>query len=229
MKRLAAASLLVSCSCTGQDTGVPLDGERLEILTADANTIVADYYPASEPGRPAVLLVPRYVRSDFPLDLIQALQSHDWSVLTYDPRGTGESSGPLWSGFSIEGLQDLAAISDVLEADGVTDLAVVSDYRNEGFVNAYAYQAHTLQESLIPVAIGYISPNITAAQYLVQLDLIPAIPSLLVNSETPEEFMELDPGSWVFIDYQESGWPLFEYAPQLAEDLDAFFVQELSH
>ena len=222
----------MSCSCSGADTGETLDGERLEILTADGYTIVADYYPASEPGRPAVLLVPKVVRSDFPLGFIDLLHSHDWAVLTYDPGGSGESSGPSWSGHRAEGLPELAAISDVLEGDGVTDLAVVSDFSNEALVNAYAYQANTLQESLMPAAVGYISPSFSGSQslvgFVVQLDLFPDLPRLFVNADTPEYFMEIDPGCWEYVDYPEDGWPLFEYAPQLAEDLDAFFVQELT-
>lgn len=233
MNRFAAAvSLLLSCSCIEQDTSETLDGERVEVLTQAGYNIVADYYPASEPGRPAVLLVPRNVRSDFPLDFIETLHSHDWSVITYDPGGSGESSGPLWSGHGAEGLPELGAISDLLKADGVTDLAVVSDFSNEALVNAYAYQAHTLQESLMPTAVGYISPSFSGSQslvgFVVQLDLFPDLPRLFANADTPEYFMEIDPGCWEFVDYPEDGWPLFEYAPQLAEDLDAFFVKELT-
>ncbi len=242
--RIALAALALTAaasSCDGDDdtTGdddtswTPPDGGVITLTTRDGVTLEADYYPAAAAGAPGVVLLhmnPMYNdRTNWPPEFIGLLRARDWAVLAVDRRGTGGSGGDPEEAFQGEkGRWDVEACAARLRDDGYGDLAIVG--ASNGTTSMLDYAVWAPEESLPePVTMVYMTGG-TYTEYNTEMERAPAVPALFTYSTEEATWSELqrdlDPGSWVFSEYPGAGHgtQMFEGAPEIAGDIDAFLA-----
>jgi pimeloyl-ACP methyl ester carboxylesterase len=150
-------------SDTDTDTAPPVlpDPVVVTVTTRDSVDLVADYYAASGPGRPGVVLLhmipPSNDRSSWPVDFVTRLQAHDWGVVVVDRRGAGDSGGVAVDAYTGEwGRYDVEACVLQLVADGATEIVLIG--ASNGTTSALDYAAWAAGEGLpVPAALGFMT------------------------------------------------------------------------
>ncbi len=220
------ALILALSACTRD----PSPG-AIALRTRDGVTLAADYYPASSPGRPAVLLLhmipPSNDRTNWPADFIEALRSRDWSVLAVDRRGAGDSGGDPEDAYTGEsGRYDVEACTKRLAGDGASSLAIIG--ASNGTTSMIDYAAWAPGEGLMaPAALGYMTGG-TYTENQTPVESVPAVPAIFTYSSAEAawsvEQQPLDPGTWSFREYPrgDHGTRMFQAAPEVGADLLGF-------
>ena len=99
--------------------------EVVSLETSDGLTLQADYCPAGVDAAPVVLLLhmipPHHDRSNYPPELLAALQEAGFSVLNLDRRGAGKSEGVAKDAYTgPKGALDVAAARAFLREKELT-------------------------------------------------------------------------------------------------------------
>ncbi len=223
---------------TDTDTDVPPLPEPtvVTLTTRDDVQLVADYYAASGPDRPGVVLLhmipPSNDRSTWPVDFVEQLHAHDWGIVVVDRRGAGDSGGNAVDAYTGEwGRYDVEASVGQLTADGASSIALIG--ASNGTTSALDYAVWAGGEGLpVPVALGFMTGG-TYSEAQTAMEELPPIPSIFTYSTAEAAWsvdqQPLDPGSWCFEEYADGahGTAMFDAAPEVADDLDAFFASAL--
>ena len=234
--------LLIGCGDPSDgDTSAPgsdipwlaAGGGTVDIVTRDGLTLVADYYPAEQEGRPTVVLLhmnPVYFdRSDWPPDFIERLHAHDWTVVVPDRRGAGESEGEAEDAVMGDaGRYDVEAAVLLATEDGYGDPLIIG--ASNGTTSMIDYAVWAEGEGLPPpVGLGFMTggvytENQTSMEEVVALGL----PAIFTYSAAERGWSvdQQDRGvsDWSFLEYPEGdhGVKMFDAAPEVADDLDAW-------
>lgn len=234
--RLPALLLLLplTVACKGDPEG---PGEIASLQTRDGVSLEADHLAAGV-GRPAVLLLhmipPNWDRTSWPEDFLQALHARDWHVLALDRRGAGASGGEAVDAYEGEaGRYDVEAAFDFLAAEGATDIAILG--ASNGTTSMVDYSVWAASEGLPePAATAFLTGGTYTENQTEMADFAAkAIPSAFAFSTAEREWSvaqeALDPGSWTFLEYPEGahGTQMFEAAPEVSGDLEAWFAEQL--
>ena len=130
---LRAAGLVLGCVAALAATAAPAQARDGSITSFDGTKIAYHFYPqpdlASGQQAPTLMNGPGYssggaAESD---DTVQAAQEHGYNVLTWDPRGFGQSGGqvevdsPMFEGRDAQALIDLIAKQPEAQLDGPGD------------------------------------------------------------------------------------------------------------
>ena len=214
----------------------PPDGGVIQLETRDGVMLEADYYPSQSEGATAFVLLHMYAvyydRTGWPLDFIETLTGHGWTVLVPDRRGAGNSEGDpeeSWNGE--KGKWDVEACVLRLQEDGYGALAVVG--ASNGTTSMVDYANWAEDEGLPePVLLGYMTGDAytIANSWVSNLSPVPAIFTYSTEeSAWSVSQMDLDPGTWAFHEYPDGahGTQMFTAAPEVADDLEAYFLQWL--
>jgi pimeloyl-ACP methyl ester carboxylesterase len=214
------------------DTDPPAAVE-VTVVTRDGVTLVADHYAAEGADRPGLVLLhmipPTWDRTSWPVGFVTRLQAHDWHVLVLDRRGAGESEGVASEAYDGEkGAWDVEAAVAFLKAQGAGDIALLG--ASNGTTSQIDYAVIADLEGLTePVAMGFMTGG-TYTEEQHEMPAVPPVPSVFTYSTAENEWslvqQTLNPGSWVFHEYADGahGTQMFDAAPQVADDLDAFYV-----
>jgi pimeloyl-ACP methyl ester carboxylesterase len=225
-------------SDTDTDTAPPVlpDPVVVTVTTRDSVDLVADYYAASGPGRPGVVLShmipPSNDRSSWPVDFVTRLQAHDWGVVVVDRRGAGDSGGVAVDAYTGEwGRYDVEACVLQLVADGATEIVLIG--ASNGTTSALDYAAWAAGEGLpVPAALGFMTGG-TYTETNTPMSALPSMPAVFTYSTAEAAWSvaqaPLDPGSWSMLEYADGahGTDMFGAAPEVSDDLDAFLVSVL--
>ncbi len=154
-------TLALLLACTPEDPWIPPVGGVVDLQTDDGITLRADYTPAANPSRPAVVLVhmipPNFDRTSWPEAFVQLLATEDWSVLAIDRRGAGESDGDAVDAYQGPlGRLDVAAAVGKLVADGAGDIVLIGASNGTTSVADYASDA-AAEGWTPPTATGFLS------------------------------------------------------------------------
>lgn len=234
---MVAWILLLACSGGDADSEVtpyvPPEQGEIALLTRDEVELVADLYPASDRGRPAIVLLhmvpPSWDRTSWPIEFVERLHAHDWHVLVLDRRGAGESGGVAEDAYIGEaGRYDVEAAALYLAAIEAGDLAILG--ASNGTTSMVDYAAWAPEEALPePVSLGFMTGGDYTENQTAMGD-VPSVPAVFTYSTEESEWslaqVALDPGTWVFHEYPDGdhGTKMFDAAPEVADDLDAFFA-----
>lgn len=254
MRRVLATLLPVALAtaCAGGttdtagDSGTPWvvpEGGVVELLTdegADSITLEADYYPVDAEGAPAVVLLHMtpdgpWNRTDWPTELIEAMNDAGYTVLNVDRRGAGGSEGVSGEAYiGPKGKFDVDAAVRRLVDDGYGDLALVG--ASNGTTSLLDYTNYAADEGLRgPVANLYLSPGTYTVNNSVFADT-PHPPSFFAYSDAekawPDEVAKPGaPDDWVFEEYFNGnhGTNMFGAAegPALQEAMLGFLGEHL--
>lgn len=220
----------------GTDTDEELDPSpegEVGFQTADGVDLVADWYPASAPDRPAVLLLhmipPNWDRSSWPDDFVSALRAEDWAVLVVDRRGAGDSGGTARDAYEGEGGQlDVDACVDFLGAEGAGGLAIVG--ASNGTTSMIDFVVGTGDGgALVPAALTFMTGGTyTEAQHDMGDVAAVGVPALFTFSTAERAWsvdqQAVDPGGWAFLEYADGdhGTEMFSAAPEVGGDIVGF-------
>ena len=207
---------------------------EVSLTTRDGVTLAADWYPSATEGQPVVVLLHMtpagpWNRTDWPVEFIETLNAHDWSVLAVDRRGAGESGGEGKDAYDGEaGRYDVEACVKYAADEGAGAVGLIG--ASNGTTSMIDYAAWSGGEGLPEaVALAYLSGGTYTENQTAMAD-VPQIPMFFgyPTSERswPENQKGLDPGSWQFHEYDGSahGTKLFADGTTVAADLDAFFA-----
>ena len=241
VRALLLAALLVGCEKTttplqGNPGVQPTAGSRVELVTLDDVTLVADAWVQSEPAPGVVFLhmTPRgpWTRADWPDTLMESLHQQGLSVIRLDRRGAGESGGEAVDAFEGPlGRNDVEAAVRYLTQAGMTELGVVG--ASNGSTSAIDYAAwaagagHPSVHALAMMSPGTYTENQTAVADLPELPVLVQYPA--TESDWPASIQASVPATWQFVEYEGSthGTQLFEAHDAVAAELDAFLVDTL--
>ncbi len=212
-------------------------GEVVVLETRDGVSLEGDYLSASA-GRPAVVLLhmkpPDWSRADWPSDFLSTLNDHDWHVLAIDRRGSGGSGGDAVDAYEGEaGRYDVEACVKHLSAEGATDIVIVA--ASNGTTSLVDYTVWASGEGLPEpeAAVFMTGGTYTENQTTMEAFAAEGIPSAFTFSTAEREWSveqeALDPGTWSFLEYPEGahGTKIFEASPEVADDVDAWLVEQL--
>jgi hypothetical protein len=242
---------LFSLACTSPDMGtspfesgdttealpwMPHSGGVVELVASDGTVLVGDYYPASEEGRPSMLLYGDFYgsRVTVPHSFIESFTSKGWNVLVMDWRSFGDSGGDEY-------------ISDAAYLD--MELAIgFLDYETHGPAPAifggicfwalmHAYKAETLDDRTQIAGFGMMPFTDNGACNILNPDQMPNVPTLfVVNSldDAEDPYVAAGRANWVFLTEFGAldGWarlddPSHEDSDALREAIFDFFVRVL--
>ena len=211
----------------------PTPSGEVALETADGVALVADWYPASRPDRPAVLLLhmipPSWDRSSWPGAFISALQAEDWAVLVVDRRGAGGSGGAARDAYEGPGGQrDVDACVEFLGAEGADALAIIG--ASNGTTSMVDFVVGTGDGgALVPAAIAFMTGGTyTENQHAMAEVAAIGVPAMFTYSTAERAWsvdqMPLDPGGWAFEEYAsgDHGTKMFDAAPEVGADLVGF-------
>ena len=208
------------------------EGGVITLETRDGVALVAKNYPAETEGRPAVVLLhmvpPSWDRSSWPTSFIGLLQAHDWSVLVVDRRGAGDSEGVATEAYEGEkGRYDVEACTKKLAEDGAGPLAIIG--ASNGTASALDYTLWARGEGLTePVALGFMTGGSYTEKQSAMSSLTDGPPAIFTFSTAERAWSVAQepggPSTWVFHEYAagDHGTKMFDAAPEVAADLDAF-------
>ena len=215
---------------------VPPDGGVIQLETRDGVLLEADYYPSAYAGAPSVVLLHMYAvyydRTGWPLDFIDTLNSHGWSVIVPDRRGAGNSEGdPEESWDGEKGKWDVEACTLRLQEDGYGDPAIIGASNGTTTMIDYAIWAPSegLPEA---VALGFM----TGGTYTIANNMVgdlPVLPAIFTYSTDEAAWSEGNiadnPGDWEFFEYPDGahGTDMFDAAPEVADDIEGFLSKWL--
>ena len=209
----------------------PERGDRIVELF-DGVRVPSRYEPASEPERPAIILLhgadPRSSRHEWPEEIIMDLVARDYTVLVPDVRGCGEAEGDAAALGTFVGIRDLRRYMEVVHEDGYGRTIVIAGTGSDGTMTGYAYRDDTGQEDLPLFAMGYLTSHVPR--------VVEGLATLREDSDRPVLFMypsnvgawaeskrQVGNPAWTFLRYPPGGinTDLFkEWAsPEAAEDL----------
>jgi pimeloyl-ACP methyl ester carboxylesterase len=239
---------LAACACSGveTDTVLPADTEEYDppsgevtLLTDDGVSLVADMVPASEPGRPSVILLHMnpvaFDRTDWPLDFIEQLNANDWNLLVPDRRGAGESGGEPQDAIEGEGGRlDVSACVQFL-ADETGEGPFVIAGASNGTTSMIDYATWAQADALPPPAgLVFFTGGTYTETNTAMVDL-PPLPSLFLYAADENEWSVAQqalapPDLWTFIEYAEGdhGTLLLSAAPESADDAEGFIGELLT-
>jgi pimeloyl-ACP methyl ester carboxylesterase len=201
--------------------------------TADGVDLVADWYPASQPDRPAVLLLhmipPSWDRTSWPEGFISALQAEDWAVLVVDRRGSGDSGGSARDAYEGQGgRHDVDACVDFLGGEGAGGLAIIG--ASNGTTSMIDFVVRTGDGgALVPSALTFMTGGTyTENQSSMEEVAAVGVPAMFTFSTEERAWSvaqePLDPGSWAFSEYGagDHGTKMFAAAPEVSADIVSF-------
>ena len=181
------------------------EGGEIELLREDGLRIVADYYPASQQGRPAVVLLHSYAiddnRGTWSPELIEAILAEDWALIVPDLRGYGESQGDAIQGY-FDPL-DIAACAERVLRNGYGPFAVLPSGNSGDQINPYAYRAATMGDIPQPAAIGYLGGG-RWNESVSSMETVPLLPTVFVETRDDgeawaEQYEGQNPDYWTFL------------------------------
>jgi pimeloyl-ACP methyl ester carboxylesterase len=244
---LLLAPILVLSACgdkdvddtSPQDTApdfVPPEGGVIQLEARDGVMLEADYYPSDHAGAPSIVLLHMYAvyydRSDWPLDFIELLGNHGWTVIVPDRRGAGNSEGdPEESWDGEKGKWDVEACTLKLQEDGYGPPAIIG--ASNGTTSMIDYAIWAPEEGLPePVALGFMTGGTytIANSFMSDLPVLPAIFTYsTAEASWSEGKMDDNPGDWEFFEYPngDHGTLMFEAAPEVAQDIEGFLLKWL--
>lgn len=225
---------------TDAETTAPTGGELPEptvetFTTRDGVDLVGDVY-AGDPGAPGVVLLhmipPAWDRASWPADFVSRLRSHGWWVVALDRRGAGDSGGAAVDAYEGEkGRYDLEAAALWLRDAGAGDLAVIG--ASNGTTTLLDYAIWAPGEGLPPVTVAGLMTGGTYTENNDDFDAMPDVPAIFTFS-TAERAWSVEqqaggPAAWEFVEYPtgDHGTLMFDAAPQVAADIDAFLAESL--
>lgn len=213
-----------ACGDKGSDSATPdgdgdLDsgwtspeGGVVHLQTRDGVTLEGDYYPASAPGRPGVVLLhmipPGNDRTNWPEAFIAELAAHDWAVINIDRRGAGNSEGDATDAYEGElGRYDTEAAVTRLTTDGYGPVGIMG--ASNGTTSMIDYAAWAPGEGLpVPAVLGFLTGG-TYTEAQTSMEEVVDLPCVFTyqTSENAwsEEQRALDPGDWEFHEYPGAG------------------------
>ena len=221
-------------ACKGSDE---LGGEVVSLTTRDDVALEADYFDASV-GRPGVILLhmkpPEWDRTNWPVDFVTGLNDHDWHLLALDRRGAGGSEGDPVEAYEGEfGRYDVEAAVDFLVAEGATSIGILAASNGTTSMVDYAVWASS-QGLPEPEATAFLTGgSYTENQTSMEAFAAEGIPSVFAFSTSERAWSvdqeALDPGAWTWLEYADGahGTAMFDAAPEVATDLDGWFVEQL--
>lgn len=217
----------------GEDTDDATPAGEVSFQTVDGVDLVADWYPASSPARPAVLLLhmvpPNWDRSSWPAAFISGLQDQDWAVLVVDRRGAGDSGGTARDAYEgAGGRHDVDACVDFLGGEGAGGLAIIG--ASNGTTSMVDFIVGTGDGgALVPSALGFMTGgSYTENQSAMEDVAAVGVPAMFTYSTAERGWsvdqMALDPGGWAFNEYEngDHGTEMFSAAPAVSADLVDF-------
>ena len=231
---LIIATLVAVAGCKKEEaSGV----EVVSNTTRDDVTLAAEYNGASA-GRPGIVLLhmipPQWSRHDWPDEFLEQLNAHDYHVLPIDRRGAGDSGGVAEDAYEGEaGRYDVEASVEFLIANGATEVGILA--ASNGTTSLVDYTVWASGEGLPePAAAAYLTGgSYTENQTDMEEVAARSVPSTFAFSTDEREWSveqeALDPGVWSWLEYPDGahGTRMFDAAPEVADDLDAFFVEQL--
>jgi pimeloyl-ACP methyl ester carboxylesterase len=230
--------LLTASACsTPQSPEETAEGaEAVTLTTRDDITLSGDHYPAAS-GSPGLVLLHMNPaagndRTNWPATFIDQLHAHDWHLLVIDRRGTGLSEGEAQDAFEGEkGRYDVEAAALYLQSSGAGSLVIVA--ASNGTTSLLDYALWAPGEGLPQPVVAALLTGGSYTENQNSFADFPAIPSLFSYASDEAEWsnaqQEANPGPWVFQEYADGahGTHLFEAAPSLGDDIEAFLVDSL--
>lgn len=224
MRMLVPALLMLGCTpeTTPPEQVDPIDGipavacgdaeSTHRFKTSDGVRLEADYWPATEPGSPVVVLLHMtpeggFHRGDYPTRVRSALHDVGMSVLTLDRRGSGESKGTARDAYSGEGgrLDVEAAVRQALSAGCVVDPErVFLVGASNGTTSVFDYVVAHDPELPDAAAVVFLSPGEYTESQFSFADAGPqSIPWLWMyptNEPWSLGFVDDAPADWEFVE-----------------------------
>ncbi|NCG21415.1 MAG: hypothetical protein GWP91_20585 [Rhodobacterales bacterium] len=210
-------------------------GEVVTLNTSDGVALEADRYTGIA-GKPGIVLThmipPSNTRADWPVNFIEKLTCHGWSVIAFDRRGTVNSGGtPVDSYEGPGGQLDIAAAVASLNEVGVEGLALIGASNGTTSSIDYAIWADANGGPEI-LALGLMTGGgYTENQHA--MSTLPNIPVAFTYSTAEANWsvdqQPLDPGSWSFLEYEGGahGTQMFDAKPKVKSDLEDFLLDVL--
>jgi len=230
--------ILGMMACSGDSVEPPPPppvGESgvVTLSTRDGVELVGDVY-AGEPGSAGVVLLHMtpsgpWNRGDWPASFISKLTDEGWSVLAIDRRGAGESGGDPVDAYEGEaGRYDVEAAVIELDRRGVGPIALIG--ASNGTTSALDYAVWAGSEGLpVPVALGMMTGGSYTENQNPMSDLGDT-PTVFTYSTAERDWsveqQAIAADSWVFEEYPNGahGTQMFDVAPEVEDDLAAFFA-----
>ncbi|MFK7929520.1 MAG: hypothetical protein AB8H79_15090 [Myxococcota bacterium] len=255
--RLSPLLLALLLSCNGPfdsetdggcdtDTGADTDtgstwnqpeGGNIVLEMFDGVRVNTIYRPASQPGRPSVLMMAcspvGTAQYQWPPRLIEDLVARDWAVLIPEMRGCGRSEGDWQPLLGPVGINDIDTFATKLEQDEFGPLSIITGLYIDGAVVAYTQKADRGELPISPVAIGLLTSYSIQTESLTPLSSLDTRPILFqylfANKAWPNEKRRENPGSWEFIEYDTNllDRGLFVQNPNAADDLVDFLDRSI--
>lgn len=217
------------------------DAQVVNLTTTDGVRLEADFYPAGEGDKAALLLhmiPPGNDRSNYPPVFIRALNDAGYAVLNLDRRGAGGSEGDPSAAYEgpagrLDAVAGLAALQE--SACRIAPSSVVIIGASNGTTTALDYTVDSsVAEQDRPRALVFLSPGSYTENQNTMAEHASTLAAMRVffgypDSERawPEGVRELDGGSWAFKEYAGGGHGarLFDSSPQVLGDIIAFLEQ----
>ncbi len=217
------------------ETVAPPPSGVLDLETRDGVTLVAEVLPG-DPGAPGLVLLhmapPGNDRTNWPEDFLATANAHGWWVVALDRRGAGDSGGSAQdASVGPNGKYDLEAAALLLRDAGAGPLGVIG--ASNGTTTLLDYAVWAPGEDLPPVAAAGFMTGGAYTENNNSFDGMPEIPSVFTYSTDERAWSVAQqvgaPASWVFHEYPDGdhGTVMFDAAPEVREDLDAFFLSVL--
>lgn len=206
----------------------------VKMETRDGVKLTADVLPG-DPGAPGFVLLhmgPPNDRTNWPDEFREQLNANGWWVVALDRRGAGDSKGnPQEAAFGPNGKYDVEAAAILLRDAGAGPLAVIG--ASNGTTTLLDYAAWAPGEDLPPVAAAGFMTGDTYTEFNTPFTEMPEVPAVFTYSTAERDWsvaqQEGAPASWVFHEYADGrhGTAMFDVAPEVADDLEAFFLSVL--
>lgn len=255
MKRglVALGWLVMASACTGKvkvdttdsdDANCGGDEVVVEFTTSDDVTLKADLWPASEPGKGAVVLFhmipPTYHRGNWLQRVRAAIHDLGVTVLTVDRRGAGESGGVALEAYEGPGaLQDMEAalrfLTDSSQACSVDAGRLVLVGASNGTTAVMDYTVAHDPVLAGPAALIWMSPGTytenqnTIADHRQTLDALPILWLYPTNEPWSQDFVSAAPAGWSFVERgDQHGTKMFDggdLEQQTLSELTAWIAQ----
>jgi pimeloyl-ACP methyl ester carboxylesterase len=207
----------------------------ITVETRDGVTLEADYW-AGDPGAPGFVLLhmipPSNDRSTWPRSFEKDLVREGYAVLAVDRRGAGGSEGIAVEAYTgPNGKYDVEACVLHLQAEGAGALAIIG--ASNGTTSMLDYAAWAPGEGLPEAAaLGFMTGG-AYTETNTAMSEVPSIPAAFTYSTAERDWsvdqQPLDPGTWSFLEYPDGdhGTLMFDAAPEVGDDLVAFFTSVL--
>lgn len=208
----------------------------VSLTTRDGVTLAADHFAPPTCGAPGIVLLhmipPSNDRTNWPRSFRVALRDAGFGVTSIDRRGAGESGGEATDAYEgPSGKYDVEAAVAKLLGDGAGEIAVIG--ASNGTTSMVDYAVWAPGEGLAePVALGFMTGG-SYTENQNPMGSVPKVPAIFTYSTAERAWSEaqrpLDPGSWAFEEYPDGahGTQMFDAAPEVADDLVGFFVDNV--